>query len=258
MRMPTDALNIQVNAGKWESATFDPQTLDALGFFVLRDVVQTKSLNYLRKIYRDESKVSEIKGHPTKVSINDEDTLPFIGQQEIKELLKHFFQAKVGFGSGQFFRKDATHRGKVKLHNDLMYMSGWMEQYSFFVPLTLCSPETGGLILYPGTHKFGLLGDAGELNRDAIPEHLSVCQPKLNPGDLLIMNAATWHESPEFLGSGERIYFEFKVKHKDDPSCNFLHIEESEYMSEYSLPSDSQSLFVDSRLQRLKNLYKNN
>tara|TARA_B100000214_G_C23852172_1_gene573935 strand:- start:307 stop:945 length:639 start_codon:yes stop_codon:yes gene_type:complete len=208
----------------------------------------------LFKIYNDKKNLLPVENHPTKVFTEIDPVSEIVNSRSFRLILPLFFNGNVGYVRGQFFRKNKDNPNKVKLHNDLMYSSGGSEKYSIFLPITNCNKLNGNLILYPGTHHFGLLGDAGELNRDALPKDLLRMENELYPGDILIMNSAIWHESNHFKSGQERIFFEFKLVSSQDPCSvgNLL----GDKKQLYKLPSLSNDLFLNSRLQRLTNLYR--
>jgi len=191
-----------------------------------------------------------VAGHPTKVLPGNEGLDLVLSSPRVTECFARLFGGNYRCADPHFFRKDQGWPGKVKLHNDLMYMSGSQDKFSVFVALTECSAENGGLILYPGTHHFGLLGDAGELDRSALPDGLPAVCPTLTPGDCLFMHSAVWHESNPLQSGSERVYYEFKLIHADDPAYGSDADDVPSHS--YRLPDNVQELFVDSRLQRLR------
>ncbi|MDC0572456.1 phytanoyl-CoA dioxygenase family protein [Luminiphilus sp.] len=253
LRMPVAWLSEAISNCSFDSNILDQEVLGHLGIFVVRELVSEKTCGAALSMYRNGINMEVVGGHPTKIIAGDEALELILADPGVGECCASFFGGRYLCTAPQIFRKNKDWPDPVKLHNDLMYMAGWQEKYSVFVALTDCNADNGGLILYPGTHNFGLLGDAGELDRAVLPEDLPAVCPSLRPGDCLIMHSATWHESGMFLGGGERVYFEFKLVHSDDPAYG---CSESRHLSEsYRLPEKVENLFIDSRLQRLQKFY---
>mgnify|MGYP001469679979 CR=1 FL=1 len=254
MKMPVERLNQLIRSGYADSNKLNINILHELGFFVIRDFVEVLVLNRLLKIYIDKTNLSPVENHPTKVFSEIDPVNEIVKSKSFQSILPLFFNGNVGYIRGQFFRKNKNNPDKVKLHNDLMYSSGGSEKYSIFIPITNSNKLNGNLILYPGTHHFGLLGDAGELNRDILPKDLLPLENELNPGDVLIMNSATWHESKSFKCGQERVFFEFKLVSSEDPTSVGILLGDKKQL--YKLTGVCNDLFLNSRLQRLTNLYR--
>ena len=93
---------------------------------------------------------------------------------------------------------------------------------SFFVPLSYAGKKNGGLTFYPGTHKYGYLGDAGEIDSDAFPEKWPQFTPELEPGDIAIMNSLLWHKSGINEAGIDRIVADIIYQPANDPSSKEL------------------------------------
>ena len=124
----------------------------------------------------------------------------------------------LGFYLQRFVIKDIHNRQAVILHQDYCYNLGWPDKTSLFLPLGPMNPGNGGLVLYPGTHHLGYLGDAGELNPDILDPAWPTVAPALKPGDLVLMHDCTWHASPPRTSEIERILVQITYQPADDPS----------------------------------------
>jgi hypothetical protein len=124
----------------------------------------------------------------------------------------------LGFFLQRFLLKDRHNVDAVFLHQDFAYNVGWPDKTSVFVPLTPMSPENGGLVLYPGTHHLGYLGDAGELDPALLDPGWPRLAPTCQPGDVLLMHDCTWHESGPRVTQRDRILVQITYQPSSDPS----------------------------------------
>ena len=122
----------------------------------------------------------------------------------------------------RFLIKDRHNRDPVFLHQDYCYNLGWPEKTSVIVPLGTMNAENGGMVLYPGTHRLGYLGDAGELDRSVLAPDWPEVAPSLAPGDVALMHDCTWHSSPPRVSELERILVQITYQPADDPSTAVL------------------------------------
>lgn len=112
----------------------------------------------------------------------------------------------VGLYNERIMVKDDLARGPVFLHHDVAYHQGQQNKLSAFIALSSSCAENGGLIFYPGTHVFGHLGDAGEINRELLGQYdLKPYAPVMRAGDVVFMHSSTWHESPEWQAGEDRV-----------------------------------------------------
>jgi len=118
----------------------------------------------------------------------------------------------------RFVIKDAASRAPVFLHQDYCYDLGMPEKTSIFLPLGPMSPANGGLRFYPGTHRLGYLGDAGELDESVLEPGWPVVAPTLQPGDLALMHECTWHASAPHQSGPDRVVLQMTFQPADDPS----------------------------------------
>ena len=124
----------------------------------------------------------------------------------------------LGFYLQRFIIKDSHNREAVFPHQDFCYNLGWPDKTSVMLPLGPMNPDNGGLVLYPGTHHLGYLGDAGEIDLDILDPKWPVVAPELEPGDLILMHDCTWHSSPPRKSDLERIMLQITYQPASDPS----------------------------------------
>ncbi len=128
----------------------------------------------------------------------------------------------LAFYGQRFVLKDASSRGSVFLHQDYPYDLGLPEKTSVFLPFAPMSADNGGLFFYAGTHHFGYLGDAGEINRDVLEPAWPVLSPAVTPGDIVLMHACTWHGSAPYVAGPDRIVAQITYQPASDPSSKEL------------------------------------
>jgi hypothetical protein len=68
----------------------------------------------------------------------------------------------------------------------------------------------------------GYLGDVGELNSGVLQPRWPRFTPTLAPGDLVVMNSATWHESGPHKSGPDRILADVILKSATEPFCKKL------------------------------------
>lgn len=153
----------------------------------------------------------------------------------------------------RFVIKDHASATSVFPHNDFCYDYGWPEKTTVFIPLSISTKENGGICFYPGTHHFGYLGDAGQVNTDIIePDWPLVC-PTLEPGDIALCHTCTWHCSPRPVSGPDRVLVQATFQPASDPSSTALL--RGEWRTRYKLASLSRErFFVRSRSSRLREL----
>lgn len=134
--------------------------------------------------------------------------------------------------------KDKHAKAGVFLHQDVGYHIGSLPKLSAFVALSSVIPENGGMRFWLGTHKYGYLGDVGEIDPKWLKEKVEIVCPVLAPGDVVLMHSATWHSSGENTCGVDRVMVDIIYQRADDPAR--------------MVPRDG--LFVRSRSSRLKEL----
>jgi hypothetical protein len=138
----------------------------------------------------------------------------------------------------RFVVKDKHAKDAVFLHQDAGYHIGSLPKLSAFVALSSVIPENGGLRFWLGTHKYGYLGDVGEINPACVKTKHHVVCPALAPGDAVLMHSALWHDSGPNVCGVDRVLIDIIYQRADDPAKD--------------LPREG--LFLRSRSSRLKEL----
>jgi hypothetical protein len=154
----------------------------------------------------------------------------------------------------RFVIKDKNSRGSMFVHADFAYDFGWPEKTTVFLPLSESNEQNGGISFYPGTHQFGYLGDAGEINVEALisPDWPLVC-PSLQPGDIALCHTCTWHCSPPHRGGPDRILVQSTFQPASDPSGRKLL--RGEWTCTFRLGDAPRSdFFLRSRSSRVREL----
>jgi hypothetical protein len=173
----------------------------------------------------------------------------------ILDNIEKIFGPNIGLFGHRFVIKDENSRGPVFLHHDSCYHIGFLNKLSAFVPLSTVTPENGGLTFFPGTHRLGYLGDAGEINPDILDSDWPTICPSLEPGDVVFMNSLTWHKSGPHIGGEDRIMADIIYQPADDPSCS--EIVRGKWMTDMRLDRIPRNeFFRRSRTSRLVELEK--
>jgi hypothetical protein len=255
--MPVNYLNDCLNNKVYQANELNFKVLNQIGFFIVKDYMSKSTINRFYEIYKKSIGTDAKRNvqHLTEVVFNLKSELAnILNEKQFVEFSKQFYNGNVGLYNIRIVKKDINDKNPVFLHQDIGYHHGTTDRYSFFIPLTNCNEENGGLIFVPGSHKFGYMGDAGAINDEIIPTELMLATPSVSPGDVIVMNSFTWHKSGENKSGKERIYYDIHVNDSRDPSVKKVIVGESQ--SEYKIDYSSEILFTNSRMQRLKNLYK--
>lgn len=231
--------------------------LDKLGFFVLKNVFNQKIMNqYKSELFKNQKKqfIKKTKNHLVEVKI---DKLNFFKKiyknPQLKKIVKNFYNGNVGSDFFRIVKKDFKNTKPVFCHQDTGYQFGSFNRYSLFISLTKNNNLNGGLVVYPSTHKFGYLGDAGEISKKITKDFVKVC-PSLECGDVLVMHSSLWHESQENFEKKDRIYLEVHIQDANDLSTKFLISGKRNNLP--TIPFDKSKIFSNSRTQRIIMLKK--
>lgn len=229
------------------------QLFDDTGVLVFKNALPTDVVAGWRMQYDALSNPERVPEY-NKVAVNDERLQPLLSliaaNPVILDAVEQVFGHDIALYNQRFIVKDKHARDVVFLHQDTPYHVGWPTKLSAFVALSRVMPENGGLIFYPGTHKYGYLGDAGEIRR----EHwagASDC-PELTQGDFVLMHSATWHESARNTNGIDRILADIIYQPANDPSGNQLL--RGEWLVDQMPESVRANLFVSSRTMRMREM----
>lgn len=203
----------------------DPKNFKKTGIAVVRGAVPAAQMQVWTEIWDDHrrqalgaSRTLENVHNPVEIKKLPEELLDISRSPHITEKLKPVFGENIGLFHKRFVVKDASSKGAVILHQDSGYHVGSFEKASVFMALKPVSESNGAMYLYPGTHQFGYLGDAGAINKDVLPDNWPVVTPSLEPGDFMLMNSLTWHGSVPFVEGDERVMTDFIYQPASDPS----------------------------------------
>lgn len=254
---PIKFMNEAINSGALDARVLNMDVLDNFGMYVLRKAIDSKTIErYYReyKSYQNSDHFNRTNFHLTEVGVEDGNPLrEILKNAQLLKLIEQFFLGNVGLYNFRIVKKDAEDFSPVFLHQDVGYHKGGFERYSLFIPLTRCWVENGGLKLYPGTHKFGYLGDVGEI-RDFLPADYPRLTPELFPGDILFMHSALWHSSGANLSGEERVYLDVHIQDANEPSSSQTLTGASD--GQWILNLSHDEIFSNSRSQKLKALYQ--
>jgi len=266
--------NILSYLDRISSTKFSIEVFNTCGFFIVKSSFEKDEVMSWQKIwfdfYQDKSRnVNQF--NPVEVLEDLPHSLMNISKhQKILDVIEQIVGKDIGLFRTRFVVKDEySRKHKVPLHEDFSYQVGWPNKSSVFLALSTCSEKNGGLTLYPGTHKFGYLGDAGEINKDVLGDSWPSLTPTLLPGDFIVMNSSTWHESKPNISGLDRISTDFIYQSANDFSTkevvrgdvvlskNFMNSEKdgtpiSPHERTIKL---SDRFFINSRSSKLKKLY---
>ena len=252
-----NSISNKIKQNLYFSKDFDLETLNELGFFVLKNAFKKKNLEkYIVKIKNLIKKKDIIKTnlHSVEYKIHEFNFFKkILDEKELKKIVKNFYGGNVGADFFRVIKKDALNTSKVFCHQDTGYQIGSFERYSLFIALTKNNYSNGGLILYPCTHKIGYLGDAGEISKNVTKKFVKI-KTDLNIGDVLIMHSALWHESGVNKKKTDRIYFEIHIQSSEEPTTRYNILGKRKKSLNINL--NFKKIFSNSRKQRIKNFQK--
>jgi len=247
-----------------DSAVFSPEIFAATGFFVIRKAIPAKTIlewqSEWEKFYTSNYSSGRTVNKYNPVAFDDE--LPPIlsamhQNTSLLDIIEQAFGPDIALYNQRLVIKDSRSRGPVFLHHDSPYHLGWPIKASAFVAISPVTPENGGMIFYPGTHQFGFLGDAGEINPEILDPNWPTLSPSLDPGDVALMHSLTWHKSGPHLGGPDRIMADIIYQPANDPSGNALlrgKWQTDLFLNKTSL--SNKKLFIRSRSSRLSEMQK--
>jgi ectoine hydroxylase-related dioxygenase (phytanoyl-CoA dioxygenase family) len=210
---------------KVEGEKFDKDIFDKAGVFVVRNALPKNLVEEWRKewdiFYEEKLANGRNVNVNNPVDLKEElpPTLAKIYKNDILlDYVQKVFGENIALYNHRFVIKDRFSRGEIFLHQDFCYHVGMPSKASFFVPLSYAGKTNGGLTYYLGTHKYGFLGDAGEINPEQFNEKWPQYTPELQPGDFAIMNSLIWHTSGVNEAGIDRIVADIIYQPANDPS----------------------------------------
>lgn len=251
-----------------EGKNFDAETFCRAGVFIWREAIPFNVISHLQQVwlayYEDLISKGGRKIDPNN-SVNYQDALPddlknFWSSDSVKNIAISIYGPDVALYNHRVVMKDRNSDATVFLHQDYCYHLGFPDKCSLFIPLFKCSELEGGLSFYPGTHQYGFLGDAGEIDKSKFLPWEKIT-PTLEPGDVAIMNSCLWHESGPNSSDTDRVLFDTIIQPSDDPSGRELIA--GKWNTDFWIAPDRgdyqiDSLFINSRTKRLKEFYIKN
>jgi ectoine hydroxylase-related dioxygenase (phytanoyl-CoA dioxygenase family) len=237
---------------------FDLDIFREVGYFVVRDVIPKDQMRDWQaewdRFYEDKLKNRDVNPF-NPVHVNEDLPPKLADIHKCPHLLDVVQQLhpNLGLFMQRFVIKDRHSQAPVFVHQDFCYDFGWPDRTSVFVPLSECNKDNGGISFYPGTHHFGYLGDAGELNTDILSDDWPVVYPSLNPGDIAMMHTFTWHASPPPVKGPDRILVQAAFVSSEDPSAKSLL--RGQWTRKFDLTTiPREKFFVRCRSSRLREL----
>lgn len=244
---------------KIDSTSLNKEIYDQSGVFIIRNAIPKDVIKEWQNEWDNfyESNLSQGREINTANPVALKEKLPeklayLYRNESLVNLAKQIHGENIALYNHRFVIKDKFSLDNVFLHNDSCYHLGYLNKCSFFVPLTYTGESNGGLKFYLGTHKYGYLGDAGEINADAFKEEFTIISPSLYPGDVAIMHSSTWHESGPNVDKIDRILVDIHYQSSDDPTGKELLSGEWKTDFWYSM-EDPTKYFKNSRILKLKN-----
>ncbi len=209
-----------------DSATFSNDVFAATGIFVIRQVISAPILHEWQLAWAQFTERLRTEGGRNVNRFNpvavDETPPPPLADMHkhaaLLDIVQEAFGPDIALYNQRFVVKDKDSLGPVFTHQDYCYHRGWPVKASAFVALSPMTPENGGMIFYPGTHQFGYLGDAGEIDPKVLGPNWPELTPSLEPGDVALMNSCTWHRSGPHVAGPERVLADIIYQPADDPS----------------------------------------
>jgi hypothetical protein len=210
---------------KLDSDTFSAEVFSAAGIFIVRNAIAPGTIRFWQSEWNAFYASALAKGRNVNrfnpVQVNE--ALPaslagMPGDSALLDIVEQTFGPDIALYNHRFVIKDKASRGAVFPHHDFCYQFGWPTKASAFVPLTTATPENGALVFYPGTHQFGYLGDAGEINPEIVDPDWPTISPSLEPGDIALMDSSTWHYSVPYVSGPDRILADIIYQPANDPS----------------------------------------
>ena len=168
--------------------------------------------------------------------------------------MQEVFGENIALYNHRFVIKDKFSPGEVFLHQDFCYHLGMPFKASFFLALSYAGKKNGGMTFFPGTHKYGYLGDAGAINPQAFKETWPEYTPELEPGDFAIMNSLVWHTSGPNEAGIDRILADIIYQPANDPSSKELLRGEWQTDIFFNREINAKEFFKSSRVTKIIDL----
>jgi hypothetical protein len=245
---------------KIDSTKFDKEIFDKTGLFIIRNALPADLLKEWQEEWMNFYSKNLAAGRNVNVNnpVDLKEPLPeklanIYKNDILLDFAEQVFGKNVALLNHRFVIKDKFSLGEIFLHHDFCYHVGFPTKASFFVPLSYSGKKNGGLTFYLGTHKYGYLGDAGEIDPDQFKEVWPQVTPELQPGDFAIMNSLLWHKSGINEAGIDRIVADIIYQPANDPSGKELVRGEWE-TDVFIQHSNLINYFKNSRVKKIKAL----
>jgi len=249
---------------KIESSTFNKKAYNKYGVYIVRGAIPNNIVNEWQSeweiFYKENLSQGRDIHQANPVALKEQlpEKLSKIYSNELLvNIAKQVHGKNVALYNHRFVIKDKFSLDKVMLHQDSCYHLGNLNKCSFFVPLSIVNKSNGGLSFYLSSHKCGYLGDAGEINPESFELKFKKITPEVAPGDVIIMNSHTWHESGPNVAKIDRILADIHYQPSDDPTGKELLSGKWKTNFWYSM-EDPTKYFKNSRIIKIKNNEKLN
>jgi hypothetical protein len=248
-----------------EGVQFDNLTYEETGVFIWRNAISQETILDLQQRWNEyfsllthESVRKLDANNPVNFTENLPDGLHDFWQNEaVKNIAKAIFTDNVALYNHRIVMKDKKSDQTIFLHQDYCYHVGFPQKCSLFIPIFDCGLDQGGMTYYLGSHQYGYLGDAGEIDETKFDQWPQIT-PELNAGDVVIMNSLVWHKSGPNLSDCNRVLFDIIIQPSNDPSGIELVV--GEWKTDFWIDRRNSNfkidnLFVNSRTKKLKNYH---
>lgn len=226
------------------------------GVYIVKGLLSHVVENKYSTIFENFSEYKSVKRNkfnPVVVNTTNTEMLNLAKEEFLLEKVKKIFGNNIGLYNFRLLVKDSNNTLPVFLHNDICYHSGYINRISAFVALSNVNSSNGGLSFILGTHNFGLLGDAGEINIEVLQDGWPILQPDLMPGDVVFMHSSLWHLSGDNTSGEVRALADIHYQPANDPTTKEVLC--GAWQTEYRFPLEvSDILFKRSRVSRIKEL----
>lgn len=244
-----------------DAKSFSPEIFRKTGVFVIRQVITQLHLKSWIEAW-DDFYQKELSGgrrinrfNPVSVEGDMPPILSNIHKsEELLNIAEQAFGPDLALYYQRFVLKDKYRKGEVFIHNDFPYQFGWPKKASAFVALSSIDSRNGKLFFYPGTHQFGYLSDAGELDPRVLGEDWPVISPDLAPGDVVLMDSSIWHGSYPYVDGNDRIFVDIIYQPADDPTG--ISLLRGKWQTEIFIDQDKTKIFKRSRASRMVEMQK--
>ena len=244
-----------------DSKKFSADIFRKAGVFVIRQLITKDHLKSWTEtwdsFYNSELSEGRRINRFNPVSVDDE-VPPILANihksDELLDIAEQAFGPDIALYNQRFIIKDSYRKSEVFVHNDYPYHFGWPTKASAFVALSEINRSNGKLFFYLGTHQFGYLSDAGEIDPTILGEHWPVISPDLAPGDVVLMDSSIWHGSYSYEGGTDRVLADIIYQPADDPSGKSLL--RGSWQTEIFIEHDKTKIFKRSRSSSLIEMQK--